>query len=136
MLENVWIKLNIKHKDKYIRSITKSDISLMKSLSIGFLMAEIDFYISEEYDIKNPVDIEIEFESDQVNLSMFSFNTSEINTMAIKNTDYITPVKIVLEPKPFKLKVIAFPFEKNAHYELNIQMILKFIGKSINKDQN
>lgn len=129
MLENVWIKLDIKDKHKYIRSITKSDISLMKSLSIGFLMAEIDFIIADDYDMKNPVDIQIEFQSDYVNLSSFEFNTSEINTMAIKNTDFITPVKIVLEPKPFKLKITAFPFENNSHYELNIQMMIKFIQK-------
>jgi len=115
MRENVWISMSKINCD-LTESIYKKNVSFMKSICIGYLIAEIDFKTG-------PLPVsQLIFNIPELKEN---FDKCEVTIFATKNQDTASLINISLEPG--KLTANSYPFEPNSYYEMNIQMMVKII---------
>lgn len=112
-MEKVWINLPRVYSDQ-VEKFTKTDMHIMKNISICFFIAEIDFIMKDSFTF--------------VKLDMpdikYTFAPAENTVFVLKNDDTNIMVKARLENN---ILLLEAPFTKGCHYELNIQLMLRVL---------
>ena len=115
MYENIWLNISEIYSNS-VKVFTKNEVFFMKSLGVGFFMAEIDFDTNSEDITEIVIDIP---------KLKYNFSRSELTSFATKNGDCASLINLTLFPE--KLVINSYPFVRNSHYELNIQMMVRIL---------